>query len=211
MVHLQHEAAETLALPEAGEEQLVDGDHREPGQCDLQRLVMEDRDAEQRQAEQDEVDRDAEHEHRLGRIGAGRGCGGGRRDAERENENCGKRRLQARRHPGCRSGRWSSVHQEIRSTGCCKTTGALGPSFCSSPTSQHAAARGARPGQYFGVTAASAPVFHASAMPATRSRAVHGPSVRRFRPAQDAGGDRARWSPTRKGRSASVRRRRPCR
>ena len=82
MVHLQHKAAEALALPEPGEEQLVDGDHREPGERDLQRLVMEDRDAEQRQAEQDEVDRDAEHEHRLSRIGAGRGRGGGRRDAE---------------------------------------------------------------------------------------------------------------------------------
>ena len=60
VVHLQHEAAETLALPEPGEEQLVDGDHRKPGQRDLQRLVMEDRDAEQRQAEQDEINRDAE-------------------------------------------------------------------------------------------------------------------------------------------------------
>ena len=60
VVHLQHEAAEALSLPEAGEEQLVDGDHRKPGQRDLQRLVMEDRDAEQRQAEQNEINRDAE-------------------------------------------------------------------------------------------------------------------------------------------------------
>ena len=60
MVHLQHKAAQPLTLSEPGEEQLVDGDHREPGQRNLQRLVMEDRDAEQRQAEQNEINRDAE-------------------------------------------------------------------------------------------------------------------------------------------------------
>ena len=45
---------------EAGEDELVDDDGREPGQRDLQRVVVEQRDAEQRQREQDEIDRDAE-------------------------------------------------------------------------------------------------------------------------------------------------------
>ena len=78
VVHLQHETAESLALPEPGEEQLVDGDHREPGQRDLQRLVMKDRDAEQRQAEQNEIDRDAEQVNGLCRVDASRGCRRGR-------------------------------------------------------------------------------------------------------------------------------------
>ena len=42
------EAAESFALPEPSEEQLVDSHYREPGQRNLQGLVMEDRDAEQR-------------------------------------------------------------------------------------------------------------------------------------------------------------------
>ena len=60
VLHLQRKAAQSLALSEPGEEQLVDGDHGEPGQRNLQRLVMEDGDAEQRQAEQNEINRDAE-------------------------------------------------------------------------------------------------------------------------------------------------------
>ena len=59
-MHLQHKAAESLALSEPGEEQLVDGDDGKPGQRNLQCLVMEDCDAEQRQAEQNEINRDAE-------------------------------------------------------------------------------------------------------------------------------------------------------
>ena len=60
VLHLHHETAEPLALSESGENQLVEGDYCEPGQCNLQRLAMEDRDAEQRQAEQYEIDRDSE-------------------------------------------------------------------------------------------------------------------------------------------------------
>ena len=91
MVHLQRQAAEARTEPEAGEEQLVDGDHCESRQRDLQCLVVEDRNAEQRQPEQDEVDRDAEHEYRLRRIGAGRGRRG-RRDGDRDNGDDGARR-----------------------------------------------------------------------------------------------------------------------
>ena len=50
--------------PRAGlkrrEEQLVQRDHGEPGERDLQRVVMEERDAKQRQREEDELDRDPE-------------------------------------------------------------------------------------------------------------------------------------------------------
>ena len=74
MVHLEHEAAESLALPEPGEEQLVDGDYRKAGQCDLKCLVMEDRDAKQRQAKQNEINRDAEQVDWLCRVDTKRGC-----------------------------------------------------------------------------------------------------------------------------------------
>ncbi len=69
--------------------ELVDDDRREAGQRDLQRLVMEERDAEQRQGEQDEVDRDAEDVDRLHRRG------GGRRDGRDCRLTC--RRPQSRR------------------------------------------------------------------------------------------------------------------
>ena len=98
----------SFTLPEPGEEQLVDSDHREPGQRDLQRLVMEDRDAEQRQAEQDEVDRDAEHEHRLRRVGARRGRRGGRRDESRKQGEHGACHEQARARPPLRPDRRGS-------------------------------------------------------------------------------------------------------
>ena len=78
MVHLQHEAAKSLSLSEPGEEQLVDGDHCKPSQRDLQRLVMEDSDAEQRQAEQDEINRDAKQIDGLRCVDVGRGCRRGR-------------------------------------------------------------------------------------------------------------------------------------
>ena len=60
MVKLQHKAGEALALPEACEEKLVDRNGGKPGQRDLKRLVVEYRDAKQRQAEQNEINRDAE-------------------------------------------------------------------------------------------------------------------------------------------------------
>ncbi len=62
---MQAEAGEAGAEFETGKEELVEGDRREPAKRDLQCLVVEDRDAKQRQAEQDEIDRNAEHEHRL--------------------------------------------------------------------------------------------------------------------------------------------------
>ena len=43
-----------------GKQQLVDGNGRKPGQRHLKCLVVEDRDTEQRQAEQNEINRDAE-------------------------------------------------------------------------------------------------------------------------------------------------------
>ena len=58
---------------EAREGELVDDDGGEAGQRHLQRVVVEQRDAQQRQREQDEIDGDAEEIERLGR-GGGR-CG----------------------------------------------------------------------------------------------------------------------------------------
>jgi hypothetical protein len=43
---------------ESGERKLVDGDRRQPDQRHAQRVVVEQRDTEQRQCEQDEVDGD---------------------------------------------------------------------------------------------------------------------------------------------------------
>ena len=66
VLHVQREAGEASAELEAGEDELVDDDGGEPGERHLQRLVVEDRDADQREREQDEVDRNAEYEHWLG-------------------------------------------------------------------------------------------------------------------------------------------------
>ena len=60
VLHVQREAGEPGAEFEAGENELVERDGRKPGQRDVERVVVEQRDAEQRQAEQDEIDRDAE-------------------------------------------------------------------------------------------------------------------------------------------------------
>ena len=66
MRHVVTEAGDAGAVFEAGEDQLVDDDGREPGQRDGQRVVMEQRDAEQREREQDEIERGiSEHEHRF--------------------------------------------------------------------------------------------------------------------------------------------------
>ena len=77
-----HAAAPGRAKPgpvfESGEEQLVDGDGRKPGQRDLQRVVMKERDAQQRQPKQDEVDRDAKQIDGLRCVDVGRGCRRGR-------------------------------------------------------------------------------------------------------------------------------------
>ena len=58
---------------EAGEAELVDDDGGEPGQRHLQRVVVEEGDAQQRQREQDEIDGNAEEVERLGRWSGRRG------------------------------------------------------------------------------------------------------------------------------------------
>jgi hypothetical protein len=67
VLHVQHEAGEADAEFEAGENQLVEDDRGQPAERDLQRLVMENRDADERQRKQDEIDRDTEHVHRWHR------------------------------------------------------------------------------------------------------------------------------------------------
>ena len=61
------EAGEARALLEAGEDDLVDRDHRQARDRHLERLVMEERDAQERQREENELERDAGDLDRLGR------------------------------------------------------------------------------------------------------------------------------------------------
>ena len=61
MRHVVAEAAEAGALFEAGEDELVDDDDGNARQRDLKRLVVEQRDTQQRQGKQDEVDGYSEH------------------------------------------------------------------------------------------------------------------------------------------------------
>ena len=56
MRHVVAEAGQARTVLEAGEDQLVDDDRGKAAERDLKRLVMEQRDPEQRQREQDEVD-----------------------------------------------------------------------------------------------------------------------------------------------------------
>ena len=65
MRHVVAEAGQARTVLEAGEDQFVDDDRGKAGQRDLKRLVMEQRDTEQRQREQDEVDGYSEHKYRL--------------------------------------------------------------------------------------------------------------------------------------------------
>ena len=60
MVHVPHEAFEAGAGLEAGEAELVEDDDRQPGQRDLQRVAVENRDADQRQRKEDEIEGNAE-------------------------------------------------------------------------------------------------------------------------------------------------------
>src|ERR1044072_295485 len=77
-MQLQNQSGEALALPEARQQELVKCNRQNPRQCNLERLVVEDRDTEQRQAEQNEINRDAEEVDRLCRVDASRGhCGSG--------------------------------------------------------------------------------------------------------------------------------------
>ena len=60
MLHVQGEAGEAGAELEARECQLVDRDRSEPRQRHRERVMVENRDAEERQSEQNEIDRNAE-------------------------------------------------------------------------------------------------------------------------------------------------------
>ena len=90
VLHVQREAGEAGAEFEAGEDQLVERDDRKPGQRDVQRVMVEQRDAQQRQAEQDEIDGNAEHidrPHHRGRFG---GEGGVSKGQKREYPGYGR-------------------------------------------------------------------------------------------------------------------------
>ena len=67
MPQVPGQAGQAGAVLEAGEAELVERDGGEAGQRHLQRVVVEERDAEQRQREQDEVDRDAQEVKGFGR------------------------------------------------------------------------------------------------------------------------------------------------
>src|SRR5215204_1311023 len=69
MRHVVAETAEARTVLEAGEDQFVDDDRSEAAKRDLKRLVMEQRDPEQRQREQDEVDRYSKHKDRFNHNG----------------------------------------------------------------------------------------------------------------------------------------------
>ena len=67
MLHVQAEAREAGAELEAGEGDLVERDRREARERDRERVIVQQRDAEQGQREQDEVDRNAEQVHAIPR------------------------------------------------------------------------------------------------------------------------------------------------
>ena len=69
MRHVLAEAAKPGAEFESGEGELVDDDGGEPGQRHRQRVVVEQRDAEQRQREQDEIDGDSKQQDRFNHDG----------------------------------------------------------------------------------------------------------------------------------------------
>ena len=73
------QSRDAVAGLESGERKLVDGDRRQPDQRHAQRVVVEQRDTEQRQREQDEVDRDPQHFRRSA---------GSRSERERCNQRC---------------------------------------------------------------------------------------------------------------------------
>src|SRR4051794_30353792 len=69
MRHVVAEAGQARTVLESGEGQFVDDDRGKAGQRDLKRLVMEQRDPEQRQREQDEVDGYSKHKDRFNHNG----------------------------------------------------------------------------------------------------------------------------------------------
>ena len=60
MLHVQGESAKTPPIFEARKDELVRRNCREPHQRDMERVMMKDRDADQRQPEQNEIDGDAQ-------------------------------------------------------------------------------------------------------------------------------------------------------
>ncbi len=81
MLQVQAETGQAAAEFEAGERDLVEHDREQAPECDLERAMVKQRDAGERQPEQDEIDRDAEHHDGLA---ADRRRGERRRDEERE-------------------------------------------------------------------------------------------------------------------------------
>ena len=104
MLHVQRKTAETGAGLEAGEGELVEDDRREAGERDLERVVMEDRDAEQRQREQDEVDRNAEDKDRR-RVAAAAGSASTAQECGWGNEPEPRMRQESARAIGKRAAR----------------------------------------------------------------------------------------------------------
>ena len=60
MLQVDRQSAKPGAKLEAGELQSVDGDRGQPGERDLQGVVVQQRNAQKRQRKKDEIDRDAE-------------------------------------------------------------------------------------------------------------------------------------------------------
>ena len=64
--HMFGKPWQARAVLESREAQLVERDRRKPGQGHLQGVMMEDGDANERQAKQDEIDRDPEKQNGFG-------------------------------------------------------------------------------------------------------------------------------------------------
>jgi hypothetical protein len=71
MRHMMAEAGEARAVFEPGEDQFVDDDRGEPGQRDGERVMMKQRDTEQRQRKQDEIDGYPEYKDGFDHNGLG--------------------------------------------------------------------------------------------------------------------------------------------
>jgi len=65
MTKMADESGEAVACLEAGKDQLVQGDRDHAGQADIERVVVEQRDAQQRQREKDEIERDRSYGDQL--------------------------------------------------------------------------------------------------------------------------------------------------
>jgi hypothetical protein len=68
---------------------LIGDDRRQAGERDLQRFLMEDSNAEQRQAKQDEIDRNAKKKNRPGERSLNRSSGSRGHKRSERNEAAG--------------------------------------------------------------------------------------------------------------------------